>query len=198
MLNYKFSKMHFQRIFFLLIITLFFQMSSAQNSDDVGIMKTILTTYYKNEKVIVKDRAQYLFLYCERANNNEEILEALNKKKLSAQFSAHVKNMLKTDTSAQSWDSVLDQIIADDKTKLTQKVNGCKTLEQYQEVSKILNLNNQRLMIVSKPLYNPDGKNAFVKVVFYRNIEHNSGAVLYMEKIDGQWKITEYLNEWAT
>ncbi len=190
--------MSFSKILYSIVFLMFLQFGYGQDAEDFGVMQLILANYYKNEKVIVKNRAQYLFLYCQRANNNEEILEALNQKKLSPAFSAHVIKMIQSDTAEQSWDFVLDQIFENDKTMLSQKVNGCKTLEQYQEIIKILNLNNQRLMIVSKPLYNPDGKSAFVKVVFYRNIEHNSGAVLYLEKKDGKWTISEYLNEWAT
>ena len=39
---------------------------------------------------------------------------------------------------------------------------------------------------------------ALVKIAFYRNIEHNSGSFLLLEKVNGIWIIKEYLNEWAT
>jgi len=37
-----------------------------------------------------------------------------------------------------------------------------------------------------------------VKVVFYRNIEHNSGSILLLEKATSGWEIKEYLSPWAT
>lgn len=181
----------------LLFLLFFFGFSFAQ-TDDQLVLKTILNRYYKTEKPVYKGRSQLLYLYCLRANNNEEIFEAIQDRKLADDFLKQIRSSVKTDLSEQNWSAELDAIYADDETKLKQKINDCLTLEKYQEISKRLNLNNQRLMIISKPLYYKNGNIALVKVVFYRNIEHNNGAILLMEKIDGNWKIKEYLNQWAT
>jgi hypothetical protein len=53
-------------------------------------------------------------------------------------------------------------------------------------------------MIVSKPIYFANNNFVLVKVAFYRNIEHNSGSFLLLEKVNGIWTIKEYINEWAT
>jgi hypothetical protein len=79
-----------------------------------------------------------------------------------------------------------------------QKISTCQDLESYQAISKKLNLNNQRLMIISQPIYYSKSNLALVKVTFYRNIEHNNGVILLLEKADNNWVIKEYLNEWST
>jgi len=50
----------------------------AQEADNAAILKIILTKYYKNEKVIAKGRLQLLSLYCNKAPNNEEVIEVIN------------------------------------------------------------------------------------------------------------------------
>jgi hypothetical protein len=72
------------------------------------------------------------------------------------------------------------------------------SFEEYKEVSEKYGENNQRLMIVSKPIYFSNTNFVLVKVAFYRNIEHNSGSFLLLEKTNGIWTIKEYINEWAT
>lgn len=170
----------------------------AQNSNDALVLKTILNRYYKTEKVVYKGRSQLLYLYCNRANNNEEMLEALQNTKLPGDFRKEIRSKIADDVGDQDWSEALLQIFETDKTKLQQKISECLSLEQYQEVSKRLNLNNQRLMIISKPLYHSKSNIALVKVVFYRNIEHNNGAVLLLEKVNNEWIIKDYLNPWST
>jgi hypothetical protein len=80
---------------------------------------------------------------------------------------------------------------------LKSKVNACLSLEEFHKVSIRFNDNNQRLMIVSKPMYFAQ-KYCLVKVAFYRNIEHNSGSFFLLENINGVWTIKETLNEWST
>ena len=172
--------------------------SLAQNSNDALVLKTILNRYYKTEKPVYKGRSQLLYLYCNRANNNEEILEALQNTKLPADFRKEIRSKISSDLSDQNWTTALSHIFETDENKLQQKIGECLSLEQYQEVSKRLNLNNQRLMIVSKPLYHSKSNIALVKVVFYRNIEHNNGAILLLEKVNNNWTIKDYLNPWST
>lgn len=166
-------------------------------NDDSAILKTILQRYYKTEKPVYKGRSQLLYLYCNRANNNEEIFEAIKNQKFSEAFLKNIRTKVNTDFAEQNWSAELESIYESDPV-LKQKINDCKSLEQYQEISKRLNLNNQRFMIVSKPLYDPNGKIALVKVVFYRNIEHNSGSIILLEKTANNWEIKEYLNPWST
>lgn len=166
--------------------------------DQSGILKTILATYYKNEKPIVKDRAQFLFLFCDKANNNEELFETINQLKLPAAESGTLKNRVKADQAAQNWSKELDAIFASENQMLKSKVNACISLEEYHAKQKKSTFNNQRLLIISKPVFFIDGKSALVKVVFYRSIEHNYGSVLLMKKIGDKWEIAESLNPWET
>lgn len=170
----------------------------AQNSNDDLVLKTILNRYYKTEKPVYKGRSQLLYLYCNRANNNEEMLEALQNTKLPADFRKEILSKITSDLGDQDWSAALSHILETDENKLQQKIGECLSLEQYQEVSKRLNLNNQRLMIISKPLYHSKSNIALVKVVFYRNIEHNNGAILLLEKVNNNWTIKDYLNPWST
>ncbi len=171
--------------------------SFAQSTEYRPILETILRHYYKNEKAIYKGRNQLLFTFCEKVNNNEEMHETINDLKLHANVSSTLKKQIQANTSAEAWQKELDEIFSSDE-KLKIKVNACLSLEEYQQRQIKSQVNNQRLMIVSKPLFFPDKKTALVKVVFYRSIEHNNGSVLKMEKVDGKWTITEFLNSWST
>ena len=177
---------------------LFFQWSFGQENQNQLVLKTILETYYKNEKPVYKGRSQLLYLYCNQPSNNEELIEAVKDHKLPKEFLLEIQNKIKNDASEKSWSTELELIFNSDKTNLKSKVNNCLSLDKYQEISKRLNLNNQRLMIINKPIYYSKGNIALVKVVFFRNIEHNSGSILLMEKINEIWTIKEYLNSWST
>ena len=174
------------------------QFSLAQESQTANVLKTILTKYYQTEKPVYKGRSQLLYLYCNQANNNEEIFEAIKDRKLPDDFLKEIRNNVKTDLAEKDWSSALATIFETDKNNLKMKINACLSLEKYHEVSNRLALNNQRFMIISKPLYYSKTNIALVKVVFYRNIEHNNGAILLLEKVADQWVIKEYLNPWST
>lgn len=182
---------------FLLLLLLTAATLHAQDNNTL-LLKTILNQYYKKEKPVYKDRSQLLYLYCDQANNNEEIVEAAQNRKLDQTFIKEIKATIYTDLAQKDWSAELAAIFQDDKTNLKMKIKACLSLEQYKEVSSRLRLNNQRLMIVGKPLYYSKGNIALVKVAFYRNIEHNSSSILLLEKTDGQWIIKEYLNSWST
>ena len=69
-----------KRLLILLFISILcFQTSFGQENDNAKILKVILSKYYATEKVIVKDRLQFLNFYCNKAPNNEEVLEAISK-----------------------------------------------------------------------------------------------------------------------
>ncbi len=184
-------------IIFLLLL-LFFQGLYGQESQNSLVLKTVLQNYYKSEKPVYKGRSQLLYLYCQQANNNEEIFEAIKTHKLPDDFLSEIRNNVKTDLTEKDWSKELDGIFETDKSGLKSKINACLDLDKYHEVSRRLHLNNQRLMIISKPLYYSKSNIALVKVVFYRNIEHNSGAILLLEKTENKWIIKEYLNPWST
>lgn len=180
------------------ITCLFFQWSFGQENQNHLILKTILETYYKNEKPIYKGRSQLLYLYCGQPKNNEELIEAVKEKKLPKDFLSEIQIKINDNTPEKDWSNELEQLFNSDKNQLKSKVNSCLNLEKYQEISRRLNLNNQRLMIINKPIYYSKSTIALVKIVFFRNIEHNSGSVLLMEKINEDWLIKEYINPWST
>lgn len=187
------------RTFSILFCFLFFVPKAfCQDNENSSLLKTILNTYYKKEKPAYKGRSQLLYLYCNQANNSEEIFEAIQNQKLPDVFLKEIRTKINTDVTERSWDSELKFLFEKDATQLKIKVNECLSLERYQEISQRLHLNNQRLMIISKPLYYLQSKIALVKVVFFRNIEHNNGAVLLLEKQGNEWVIKEYLNPWST
>lgn len=170
----------------------------AAQSDATGILGTVLRNYYKTEKPIYKGRQQLLFFFCGKANNNEEIFEAVQNLKLPAATAKHIRNTVASDTAPADWQAELQAIYKNDPTKLQMKINDCVSVEQYQERRARLNLNNQRLLIVSKPVLYDNAQKALVKVTFYRTIEHNNGSILLMEKVNGAWTIKEFLNSWST
>ena len=119
----------------------------------------------------------------------------------------HVNELLKKNAKAirsqidislnEDWSKELNILFATEHQYLKSKVNACLSHEEFQKVSKRYNDNNQRLMIVSKPIFF-DTKYCLIKVAFYRNIEHNNGSYLLFENVNGVWTIKETLNEWAT
>ena len=70
----------------ILIIVFFSELCFAQENQNSLVLQTILETYYKNEKPVYKGRSQLLYLYCNQANNNEELIEAIKDKKLPQEF----------------------------------------------------------------------------------------------------------------
>ena len=170
--------------------------SSAQNSD-TDILKTIVEHYYKNEKPVYKNRSQLTYFYCDKPNNNEEIFETVRQLKLVPKETKIIRKQVETDVKPETWQQELDKIFETDKTQLSIKINACLSVEKYNE-TRNSRLNNQKLMIVSKPVFYQNQTHALVKVVFYRNIEHNNGSVVHLQKVANKWVIKEFLNEWAT
>jgi len=173
-----------------------FSMAHAQENKDAAILKILLSKYYQNEKVIVKNRLQFLSLYCNKAPNNEETLEVINKSPFLKQNANEIKKQINNQLS-EDWSKEYNAIFNNQNQYLKSKVNACLSLDEFHKVSKRFNDNNQRLMIVSKPMYFAQ-KYCLVKVAFYRNIEHNSGSYFLFENVNGEWTIKETLNEWTT
>lgn len=168
-----------------------------QEADNAAILKTIFTKYYQNEKVIAKGRLQLLSFYCQKAPNNEEVLEVISKSELLKKNAAEIKKQINT-TLNEDWSKEFNIMFTNQNQYLKSKVNNCLSFEEFQTVTEKYGENNQRLLIINKPILFTNSTFALVKVTFYRNIEHNSGSFLLMEKINGVWTIKEYLNEWAT
>jgi len=182
-----------------IVLTLLFiaPLAFAQETDNAAILKIIFAKYYKNEKVIAKGRLQLLSFYCQKAPNNEEVLEVISKSDLLKKNADEVKKQIDI-TVNENWSAAYDFLFDNQNQYLKSKVNACMSFEEYKVASDRINQNNQRLMIVNKPIYFAKNTYALVKVAFYRNIEHNNGSFLLLEKVNGEWTIIQYLNEWAT
>lgn len=189
------TKLKFKRV--LIVFSLCcFSIAFSQENQEAALLKVILTKYYKNEKVIVKNRLQYLSLYCNKAPNNEEVNEVIQGNEFLKNNAKAIKSQIDI-TLNEDWSKEINAIFATENKYLKSKVNSCLSLEEFQKVSKRFNDNNQRLMIISKPIFFAT-KYYLVKVAFYRNIEHNSSSYLLFENINGVWTITDTLNAWTT
>ncbi len=178
--------------FFLLLSTI----ATAQEIDSAALLKIIFSKYYSNEKVIVKGRLQLLDFYCKKAPNIEEVLEVITNNEVLKKNAAEIKQQIMP--NEETWEKEYNIVFNNQNQYLKTKVNSCMSFEEYKVVSERYGENNQRLMIVSKPIYFSNNNFALVKVAFYRSIEHNSGSYLYFEKINGAWIIKDYFNQWAT
>ena len=182
-----------------LIIAFFINTAVAfsQEADNAAVLKVIFSKYYKDEKVIAKGRLQLLSFYCRKAPNNEEVLEVISKNDFLKKNAAEIKKQIDI-TVDEDWSAAYNTLFDNQNQYLKSKVNDCLSLQEFQAAYAEHGENNQRLMIISKPIYFGNGNNALVKVAFYRSIEHNSGSYLLLEKINDIWTIKEYLNQWAT
>ncbi len=186
-----------QYLKFLFLFLLVSPIALAQETENPILLKMIFTKYYKEEKVIAKNRLQLLNFYCKKAPNNEEVLEVISKNDLLKKNAAEIKKQIITNID-EDWVKEYNIVFNNQNQYLKSKVNNCLSLEEFQAVYAKHGENNQRLMIISKPIYFNSGNNALVKVAFYRTIEHNSGSYLLFEKVNGVWTIKDYLNDWST
>ncbi|MCF6130258.1 hypothetical protein L1S35_11285 [Flavobacterium sp. AS60] len=181
----------------LLAFLLISPVALAQETDNAAILKIIFSKYYKEEKVIAKGRLQLLSFYCKKAPNNEEVLEVISKSDFLKKNAAEIKKQIIIGID-EDWSAAYNILFDNQNQYLKSKVNNCLSLEEFQSAYAQHGENNQRLMIISKPIYFGGGNNALVKVAFYRSIEHNNGSYLLLEKVNGIWTIKDYLNKWAT
>jgi hypothetical protein len=190
---------------FPLHIALFVLLSTAkiscvygQNLETAAVFKAVVSHYYKNEKPVYKNRGQLLYLYCTQAKPNEELVEAVKSANLPLDFTQEIRAKIKSNTPEKDWTYEWKQLPNKDESLLKKKINGCISLAKFQEIRNRLQLNNQRLLIITEPLFYSKQKLVLVKVVFYRTIEHNSGAILLLENTDGNWQVIKSINEWST
>ena len=181
----------------LLIFLLVSPASFAQESDNTALLKILFTKYYKNEKVIAKGRLQLLKFYCKKSPNNEEVLEVIAQSDLLKTNADEIKKQIII-TVDEDWSAAYNMLFDNQNQYLKSKVNTCLSFEEYKIISEKYGENNQRLMIVSKPIYFDNNNFALIKIAFYRSIEHNSGCFYLFEKVNGVWTVKEMLNEWAT
>ena len=189
--------MNLNVIKFFFFFLLFSKAVCAQEIDNAAILKSIFTKYYANEKVIAKGRLQLLSFYCKKAPNNEEVLEVISKSDLLKKNADEIKKQIIPSIN-EDWSAAYDLLFNNQNQYLKKKVNNCYSFEEYKAVSDKYGENNQRLMIVSKPIYFLKNTFALVKVAFYRSIEHNSSSYLLFEKVNDIWTIKDYLNVWST
>lgn len=182
------------KLFFSLLIS--FQLSFAQQNNDEAILKIILAKQFTNEKVIVNNRLQLLTLYCNKASNNEEVNEIIDKNNFLKKNAPEIKKQINPSLN-ESWSTELTSLFNNQNQYLKSKVNDCMAFEEFQKKSNKAIDNKERLLIINKPIYF-DKKYALVRVAIYRNIEHNSGSYFYLENRDGIWTIKEILNKWET
>lgn len=189
--------MKFQLLKTVFVLLLISTVAFSQEADNSAILKIIFSKYYKNEKVIAKGRLQLLSFYCKKAPNNEEVLEVISKSDLLKKNASEIKKQIVIGID-EDWSAAYNLLFDNQNQYLKSKVNACLSFEEYKVVSDRYGENNQRLMIVNKPIYFANNNFALVKIAFYRSIEHNSGSFMLLEKVNGIWTIKEYLNEWAT
>ncbi|MDN3678685.1 hypothetical protein QWY90_15440 [Flavobacterium paronense] len=134
---------------------IFFLISSAafsQENDNAAILKIIFTKYYKTEKVIAKGRLQLLNFYCKKAPNNEEVLEVISQSDLLKKNAAEIKKEIIVGID-EDWSVAYNLLFDNQNQYLKSKVNACLSFEEFKTVSDREGLNNQRLLIINKPIY---------------------------------------------
>ena len=186
------------KIFYALFFSLLLMQFNAfcQENNDTAILKIVLSKYFENEKVIVKNRLQLLNLYCNKAPNNEEVNEIISNNDFIKKNTAEIKKQINPQLN-QSWVTNLSSLFNNQNQYLKSKVNDCMEFEAFQKKSNQADDNKERLLIVNKPIYFAKTF-CIVRVAIYRNIEHNSGSYLLLENINSKWIIKEVLNKWET
>ena len=95
------------RIKLLFAFIFCFQIGFSQENNDAAILKVLLSKYYANEKVIVKNRLQLLSFYCNKAPNNEETLEVIAKSDLLKKNAQEIKNQINIKLN-ENWSKEFD------------------------------------------------------------------------------------------
>lgn len=168
-----------------------------QVQDNAALLKLILTKYYANEKPIVKNRLQLLFFYSEKANNTVEISEGCKTHPVLKNFYAEIKKQIQIENQQENWNAEFQLLFTNQHQYLQTKVQTPVSLEKFQALNQSFGENNQRMLIVNKPIYLPNNY-CLIKIGFYRSIEHNSGSFVLFQKNNGVWQWIEEFNRWET
>lgn len=184
---------------FLFVGLLFFTYSTGQNTvnDNAALLKIILNHYYTNEKPIVKDRLQLLYFYAEKANNTFEMVEGCKNHPLLKKFLTEIKKQIQGQLKPENWQSEYQLVFTNQNQFLQKKVQTPVSLTDFQTKTQSYGENNQRMLIVNRPIYLPQNY-CLIKVGFYRSIEHNSGSFVLFQKVNGIWQWIEEFNRWET
>ena len=83
-----------QKFKLFILFLLCFQNSFSQENENAALLKVLLTKFYANEKPIVKNRLQLLSFYCNKAPNNEETIEVINKSEFLKKHSNVIKKQI--------------------------------------------------------------------------------------------------------
>ena len=156
-----------------------------------------MTNYYANEKPIVKNRLQLLFFYSEKANNTLEISEGCKNHILLKKYISEIKKQIQTENQSENWNTEFQLLFTNQNQYLQKKVQAPVSLQTFQSLSQSFGENNQRMLIVNRPIYLPNNY-CLIKIGFYRTIEHNSGSFVLFQKINGVWQWLEAFNQWET
>lgn len=179
----------------LLLLFCFVTTSFSQTKNDMSVLEVLLAKYYAKEKVIVKNRLQLLKFYCQKVPNNEELKFVVKKNDLLKKNATQILKAIKINLN-ESWETDLTTIFNNNKT-LKSKVNQCFSAEYFKEnVTKTVQ-NNQRFLLINKPVFF-EKNYCLVKIAFFRNNEHNYACYHILEYKENSWQIIETLDEWET
>lgn len=184
-----------KHFFSLLISILFITIGFSQSKNDANVLDVLLSKYYAKEKVIVKNRLQLLKLYCQKVPNNEELKFVVKKNDVLKKNSPQILKTININLN-ESWEKDLTTVFNSNEILKT-KVNQCFSAEYFKEnITKAVQ-NNQRFLLINKPIF--FGKNyCLVKIAFFRNNEHNYACYHILEFKDNNWQIIDTLDEWET
>jgi len=164
---------------------------------DADLLLDILKKAYKEEKVIVKNRLQLLYMYSEQAPNTPELLQVLKDNPKLKPYAPMLKKAFQQ-PQPTSWKAALQWAAADPNNNiLFQKINQEVSKEAFDQIVQKRNDFIQRMLIVNQPIHLSPNI-CLVRVAFYRNSEHNSSGYWWYEKVNGQWQRQEILSAWTT
>lgn len=165
--------------------------------DNVAVLKIVLTKYYSSEKPIVKNRLQLLYFYEEKANNTIEVVEGCKGHPLLKSYINDIKKQVQVADTPENWHKEYDLLFTNQNQYLQQKIQAPVSLSEFQTKTQQFGENNQRLLILNKPIY-LSAHYCIIKIGFYRSIEHNSGCFVLLQKRAGVWHWVEEFNRWET
>ena len=163
---------------------------------EAGLLRYILKKNYQPEKIIVKNRMQLLFFYCQKAPNTPEILQVIKDNPELKSFEKELKAAFKM-PSTDNWNAELTWICEQEGKSLTNKINGCKSKEDFLAITEKKGSLIQRLLIVNKPIYFGSNQ-VLVRVASFKSSEHNSSGYYWFEQTEQGWVFKKIISDWTT